>query len=102
MVFLDETLFNEVTGWRLMAWAPIGRDGRYTGDRKRGHIWSILAAYATTGYLPYYVAKEGYFNTESFHKWIVEDLLPYCNLFPGPRSVIILDNASSHCDPSIA
>jgi transposase len=85
-----------------MAWAPIGQNRRYTGDRKRGHTWSVLAAYATTGYLPCYVAKKGYFNTETFHKWIKENLLPHCNLFPDPKSVIILDNASSHCDPIIA
>jgi hypothetical protein len=66
MVFLDETIFNEVTGWRLMAWAPIGQDGRYSGDRMRGHTWSILAAYATTGYLPCYAVKEGYYNVEAF------------------------------------
>jgi transposase len=41
MVFLDETIFNEATGWRLMAWAPIGQNGRYTSDRKRGHTWSV-------------------------------------------------------------
>jgi transposase len=102
MVFLDETIFNEVTGWRLMAWAPIGQDGRYSGDRTRGHTWSILAAYATTGYFPCYAVREGYYNVEAFHTWLVEELLPLCNPFPGPNSVIILDNASSHCNPIIA
>jgi hypothetical protein len=25
LVFVDETLFNETTGWRYGAWAPIGQ-----------------------------------------------------------------------------
>jgi transposase len=101
MVFLDESLFNEVTGWRLMAWAPIGVEGRYLGDRTRGSTWSVLAAYSTTGYLPCVVVREGYFNTEAFVQWVTEDLLPHCNAYPGPNSVIIMDNASSHCNPAV-
>jgi transposase len=48
------------------------------------------------------VVREGYFNTEAFYQWLVEDLLPLCNLFPGPNSVIIFNNASSHYNPIIA
>jgi transposase len=46
MVVLDETLFNESTGWRSMAWSPIGMPARYIGSRRRGVSWSLLAAYA--------------------------------------------------------
>jgi hypothetical protein len=101
MVFLDESLFNEVTGWRLTAWAPIGAEGRYLGDRTRGSTWSVLAAYGTIGYLPCVVVREGYFNTEAFVQWVTEDLLPHCNAYSGLNSVIIMDNASSHCDPAV-
>lgn len=102
MVFLDESMFNETTGWRLTAWAPLGEAARYLGDLNRGHAWSFLAAYSSQGYLPGWVIKEGYFNTLSFHQWLVDELLPRCNAFPGLNSVIIMDNASSHCDPMIA
>jgi DDE superfamily endonuclease len=101
MVFLDESLFNEVTGWRLMAWAPIGVEGRYLGDRTRGSTRSVLAAYSTTGYLPCVVVREGYFNAEAFIQWVTEDLLPHCNAYPGPNTVIIMDKASSHCNPAV-
>jgi hypothetical protein len=101
MVLLDEFLFNEVTGWRLMVWAPIGVEGRYLGDRTRGFIWSVLAAYSTTGYLSCVVVREGYFNAEAFVQWVTEDLLSHCNAYPGPNSVIIMDNASSHCNPAV-
>jgi hypothetical protein len=52
--------------------------------------------------LPCYAVKEGYYNVEAFYTWLVEEFLPLCNPFPGPNSVIILDNASSHCNPIIA
>ena len=61
MVFLDESLFNETTGWRLTAWAPLGEYVRYAGDRTRGQSWSFLAAYSVHGYLPCWTVKEGYF-----------------------------------------
>jgi hypothetical protein len=101
MVFLDESLFNEVTGWRLMAWASIGVEGRYLGDRTRGSTWSVLAAYSIIGYLSCVVVREGYFNVEAFVQWVTEDLLFYCNAYPGRNSVIIMDNASSHCKPAV-
>ena len=30
-----------------------------------------------------------------------DDLLPYCNPYPGPKSIICLDNVSVHLDPRI-
>ena len=68
----------------------------------RGYTWNLLAAYATTGYLPCYVTKEGYFNTETFLQWLEKELLPHCNAYPGINSVIVPDNASAHCDQRIA
>ncbi|KAF9730282.1 TPR domain-containing protein [Paraphaeosphaeria minitans] len=35
VVFLDESIFNEKTGWRHHAYAPIGEEMRYTQDIKR-------------------------------------------------------------------
>jgi transposase len=98
MVFLDESLFNETTGWRLTAWAPIGNAARYTADMSRRHSWSLLAAYSINGYLPGWLVKQGYHDTESFLEWINISLLPNCQPFPGPNSVIIMDNVSIHCD----
>ena len=36
LVFIDESMFNESTGWRRYAWAPIGQAARYRGSRTRG------------------------------------------------------------------
>ena len=53
MVCVDETLFNEMTGWRHRAYAPIGQPARYHADRKRGVSWSVLPAYTIWGEFHY-------------------------------------------------
>lgn len=67
----------------------------------KGATWSILPAYAIDGYLPCTAIREGYFNKEAFLAWVRDDLLPYCNPYPGPKSIICLDNVSVHLDPRI-
>jgi len=37
LVFVDETLFNETTGWRHQAYAPVDESARYQASRKREH-----------------------------------------------------------------
>jgi hypothetical protein len=36
LVFLDESIFKQQTGWRLMAYGPIGQPARYSDDMTRG------------------------------------------------------------------
>ena len=38
----------------------------------------------------------GAVNAEIFEEFIEFNVLPYCNAFPGPKSVIVLDNAGIH------
>ncbi len=101
LVFVDETLFNETTGWRHQAYAPVGEPARYQASRKRGHCWSVLPAYTIDGYLPCTGIREGWFNGEAFFRWLADELLPLCSPFPAPKSVIIMDNASIHCNARI-
>src|SRR6266498_2490098 len=102
MVFLDESMFNKIIGWRLTAWAPIGEAARYIENINRGYTWNLLAAYATTGYLPYYIMKKDYFNTEIFLQWLKKEFLSYCNVYLGTNSVIVFDNVSAYYDQRIA
>ena len=55
-------------------------------------MWSLFTAYTVLGYLRCYVVKEGYFNLEIFLEWLEERLLFLYNSYPGPNSVIVLDN----------
>jgi len=45
--------------------------------------------------------RAGYFSTDAFVQWIANKLLPHYTAFPGPRSVIVMDNASAHYYPRI-
>ena len=101
LVFLDESIFKEQTGWRCMAYAPIGQPARWSDDMTRGKTWSILPAYTIDGYLPCTSIREGYYNQEAFLTWITHELLPHCNPYPEPRSIICLDNGSHHLDPRV-
>ena len=101
LVFVDETLFNETTRWRHQAYAPVGEPARYQASRKRGHCWSVLPAYTIDGYLPCTGIREGWFNDEAFFRWLADELLPLCSLFPASKSVIIMNNASIHCNRRI-
>jgi len=66
-----------------------------------GNTWSVLAGYGIDGYLPCVGIRKGYYNTEAFLAWVVGELLPQYNAFPGPRSVMCLDNCSAHINPRV-
>jgi hypothetical protein len=101
LVFLDETLFKAQSCWRSMAYAPIGDPARWHDDIRRGDTWSVLPAYTVDGYLPCTGVRKGYFNAEHFLQWVTNCLLPLCNPFPSPCSILCLDNVSLHLDTRI-
>ena len=101
LVFIDESLFKAQTGWRCLAYGPIGQAVRWQDDMRRGDTWSILPAYTVDGYLPCTGIKKGYYNGEAFREWIIDELLPHCNAFPGHRSVIVLDNVNIHLNRGV-
>ncbi|KAF9730160.1 hypothetical protein PMIN01_12093 [Paraphaeosphaeria minitans] len=102
VVFLDESIFNEKTGWRHHAYAPIGEEMRYTQDIKRGKTWAILPAYTVDGYLPCTGIKEGYYSREEFIEWVELELIPALRVkFGGPPVVIVLDNVSIHTNNDV-
>ena len=105
LVFLDESIFNEKTGWRHMAYAPIGHEAtysRYSASVRRGKTsWSILAAMTLEGWLDCTGIKEGYYNRENLCSWLKESLLPALDRVYGRPIVIILDNCSTHIDEKL-
>ncbi len=66
LVFLDEFIFNEKTGWQFQTYALIGDGARYNADIQRGATWSIVAAMTLNGWLPCTSVKQDYFNKEQF------------------------------------
>ena len=95
LVFLDESIFNEKTGWRHFGYTPIGDEARYPADLWCGNTWSICAAMMLDGWLPCMNLKQGYFSANDFFSWIQDHLLPNLDA-KGHPMVVVLDNVSIH------
>jgi len=95
LIFLDESAANERTGDRKYGWARVGltpSEARAFGRSKR---WSLCPAYTIDGYVAWEIVH-GSFTAVLFEDFIKNKVLPLCNPFPLPRSVIIMDNAPIH------
>jgi len=95
LIFIDESAANERTGDRKYGWAPLGVTPHEYRSFKRSERWSILPAYTADGFIAWDI-KHGSYTIESFNDFIEHNVLPLCNPFPGPRSIIVMDNAPIH------
>jgi DDE superfamily endonuclease len=73
LVFLDEAIFNEKTGWRYRGYEPQGERIQYT----RCDTYAVLVATTLDGWLPCSVLKKGYYNKDRFYQFITEFLIPW-------------------------
>ena len=112
LVFVDETHTNRITPRRRYGWAPTGersrrRDCLVRGKRccKNYHAlvivvdlllprFSVLPAISLSGILHLTIQDRSY--TAADFTSFVDALLDQMNPFPGPNSVLIMDNASIH------
>ena len=93
LVFLDEAIFNEKTGWRHRGYGPQGERIQYAANTTRGDTYAVLAATSFDGWLPCSVLKKGYYNKEQFYQFIAEFLIPCLKETYGDAGkVIIMDN----------
>ena len=67
---------------------------------ERGTRISVLASLDVTGFLSW-TCTTGTFTRNEFHRAFVQDILPNLGVWPGPRSIIVLDNASIHRYPEL-
>jgi transposase len=95
LVCVDESGSDERTGDRAYGWATKGSRAVVRRWLARRNRISVLPAYTVDGYIASRTF-EGTCTGEIFEDFIIDELLPLCNLYPGPRSVIIMDNASVH------
>jgi hypothetical protein len=93
LVFLDESGANERTGDRKYGWAPIGEECHVLSPLKRSQQWSILPALDVRGYVAWRIFQ-GSITAEIFYEFLRDQVLPYCEAFPGNRSALIMDNAA--------
>jgi transposase len=96
LVYVDESASNERTLDRKRGWSPAGRPCRVRSPFGRSKRWSILPAItADDGYIACEI-YHGSFNAERFNNFIVNQVLPQMRPFPAPRSILVMDNCSTH------
>ena len=95
LMFVDEAARNRRTSGRSRGWAV-------TGDRciqhrffVRGQRFSILPVLTIDGLITHDIIP-GSINAERFFQFLQELVIPLTNPYPGPRSILILDNCNIH------
>jgi len=95
LIFIDESAANEHTADRKYGWVPVGVTPREARPFGRSERWSLCPAYTIDGFITWEIVH-GSFSAELFEDFIKNKVLPLCNPYPLPRSVIIMDNAPIH------
>ena len=96
LLFIDETAKDNRASIRKLAWSRINTRAIVKASFERGTRYSFLAAYDITGFIASHCTT-GTFTRHSFHKVMIEQIIPLMNPYPLPRSILILDNAKIHC-----
>lgn len=99
LIFVDESAANERTMDRRMGWSPRGFPCRVQMPGKRSVRWSILPAISIDGYISWEI-YQGSIDQERFNSFISK-LLLIMSPWPGPRSVLVMDNHSTHHSEAI-
>ena len=95
LIFLDESGINAQSRERLYRRSERSKIARLVVPFSRGENFTILPAMTVDGYLACNIYR-GSVTSERFKEFVETDVLPLCTLFPGPRSIIIIDNAAIH------
>ena len=95
ILFLDESAANERTGDRKYGWAPVGITPFEYAPIKRSERWSILPVYSSEGFLVWEMIQ-GSWTKATFNEFVRTQVLPFCEPYPGPRSILVMDNARIH------
>jgi transposase len=95
MVFLDETACSGRTQNRRWGWSPRGFPCRVRRMNSTSKRWSILPALSKDGYIAVDMFQ-GSYNAERFESFVACHVLPRMNPWPLPRSVLVVDNVSTH------
>lgn len=98
LCFLDESAANEHTCHRKHGWSLFGITPRVILPVKRSERHSVLPCYSIDGIMCYHI-HQGAIDGPRFEWFLDNHVLPRCNPYPGPKSVLVMDNASIHRHP---
>ena len=96
LIYIDVSAANEKTLDRKYGWAPRGYPAIDIQVLHHSTRWSILPALTVNGFLNETLVVQGSVNGEMFADWLENNILPQCNPYPGPQSILVLDNCSTH------
>jgi len=95
LLFVDESAANERTMDRKYGWAPVGVTPHVYQPLKHSERWSVLPVYTVDGFFNWDIIQ-GSYTTDLFNAFIENKVIPFCNPYPGPRSILVMDNAKIH------
>lgn len=95
LVFIDETGADKRSGARHYGFALRGKRARSRKTFVRGTRYNVCAAVDRDGLFAWHVLDHTV-RTVDFNDFFERDVLQHLNAWPGPRSVVVLDNASFH------
>lgn len=95
LVFFDESSVNKRNSNRRYGWSRRGRRAVFRYLQRARERYSLLAAVDCRGLLDYGIIEDTCTSHKLFN-FFINSLMHKMNAFPGPRSVLILDNASIH------
>lgn len=97
LVYVDESSVNEKTLFRKRCWSKKGTPAVTESVLRSSTRCSVLPAYTIDGYISgITLVVEGSVTQAIYEDWLEQRLLPKCEPFPGRRSVVIMDNCSTH------
>jgi hypothetical protein len=95
-VFLDESSVCRRHQLRRYGWAPRGQPARIRANLSRGLRFSVMGALDISGLFAFDIVEKHAVTAETFIHFFLDRVLLNCTPWPGPRSVIIMDNAAVH------
>ncbi|KAF5366057.1 hypothetical protein D9758_006607 [Tetrapyrgos nigripes] len=96
LVSIDEMSKDDRTYARLFGRGPVGARVENLVPFVQKRRLSLLAAVALDEGIIASQVIEGSYTHDEFLQFLEEDLLPEMNPYPGPRSVVMMDNARIH------
>ncbi|KAJ3511381.1 hypothetical protein NMY22_g15667 [Coprinellus aureogranulatus] len=95
LVFLDETSKDRRAVGRRYGRSIKGSRAIVEQDFVRGRCVSLTGALTVDG-IEAKTAVEGSMTRELYLEFLEHSVLPLCSAYPGPRSVLVMDNARIH------
>ncbi|TFY52053.1 hypothetical protein EVG20_g10726 [Dentipellis fragilis] len=93
--FLDETSKDERTCGRHYGWSQKGRHAEKKQVFMRGHRTTMTGLLTLNG-MEAATVVEGSMTWNLFLEFLEHTVLPKCTAYPGPCSILVMDNAKIH------